>query len=554
MPVLLPNASIGQVSEVMKQQDRIIAAYPEVEMVLGKAGRAETATDNAPVSMVETIILLKPRDRWRDGLTKELIESELDSMLRIPGVRNGWTQPIINRINMLSTGVRTELGVKIYGENLDTLEAYAIRAEQILKSVDGASDVTAERVQGGSFLDITVDDRAIARYGLRLRDVQMLIETAIGGENIGQVIEGRARYPIRVRYQRELRDNVDAIREMLVPIRGGTTGSAPAMATSVSGGMNRSASGDVMRSGGMSGGGMAGGMQEQSPGIGIEAGGFQGTGMDELSALSGGSTHGYVRIGDIARVSHSPGPSMISSENGQLRSVVFLNVRDRDIGSYVDEAEKRLEAGLGLPVGYTYEWSGQYENKRSADARLKIVVPIVLLLIFVMLFMTMRDWGESLLILLTVPLGLVGGIYLLYALDYNFSIAVWVGFISLYGVAVQTGIVMVIYLRQSLDDRLTTAADITHDDINAAAIDGSVERLRPKLMAIATTMIGLAPVMFSDGVGSDVMKPMMTPTIGGLFTAASSTLLLTPVLFAMLKDRALSKGKLERSRMVDWMS
>jgi Cu(I)/Ag(I) efflux system membrane protein CusA/SilA len=245
---------------------------------------------------------------------------------------------------------------------------------------------------------------------------------------------------------------------------------------------------------------------------------------------------------------------MISSENGQLRSVVFLNVRDRDIGSYVGEAETRLNTELRLPAGYTYEWSGQYENKRSADARLKIVVPIVLFVIFVMLFMTMRDWGEALLILVTVPLGLVGGIYLMYALGYNFSIAVWVGFISLYGVAVQTGIVMVIYLRQSLDERLKHSSAITNGDINDAAIDGSVERLRPKLMAIATTLIGLAPVMFSGGVGSDVMKPMMTPTIGGLVTAASSTLLLTPVLFAMMKDRALGKGKLAPSKMVDWMS
>lgn len=498
MPVLLPDASISEVNRVMQAQDRIIANYPEVLHVLGKAGRAETATDNAPLSMIETIVLLKPREEWRPGITKQKIIADLDVQLQIPGVRNGWTQPIINRINMLATGVRTDLGVKIFGPSLDTLERYAIRAETILKTIPGAADVAADRVQGGTFLDIDLDEERAARYGVDLEALQMLIETAIGGENIGQVFEGRARYPIRVRYQRELRDSPDAIREILVPIMAGD-------------GMNR------------------------EPGL------F--TSLDRPS-----TSGGYVRLGDIATVEIHPGPAMIPSENGEMKSTVFLNVRGRDMGSFVEEAKEMLNTSLELPKGYTLQWSGQYENKERAEKRLAIVVPVVFLVIFLLLYLTLRDLKEAAVVMLSVPFALIGGVWLLSILGYNLSVAVWVGFIALYGVAVQTGVVMVVYLHQALDKRLD-AGPVDLGDIHAATVEGALGRLRPKLMTVATSMMGLVPIMFATGVGSDVMKPLVTPMIGGLLTSAVHVLIMTPVLFIMMKERAWKQGTLKRSDM-----
>jgi copper/silver efflux system protein len=327
MPVLLPDASIGEVNRILQIQDRIIAEYPEVDHVLGKAGRAETATDNAPLSMIETVVLLKPRDEWRPGITKQRIIGDLDHLLRIPGVRNGWTQPIINRINMLSTGVRTDLGVKIFGPDLDTLEHFAIRAEEILKRVDGAADVTADRVQGGRFLDITVDEAAIARYGINIADVQMLIETALGGENIGQVIEGRARFPIRVRYERELRDNIEAIERILVPIRSGTDASAMTAGRSAEIAAP-AASGMGGMSAGSAGGGDAAAMPSGSSSVSSAP--F----TSSVTALAAAPSRAYVQLSDVARVELSAGPSMIASEGGELRSVVFLNVRGRDMGGH----------------------------------------------------------------------------------------------------------------------------------------------------------------------------------------------------------------------------
>lgn len=563
MPILLPNASAAEVARVMQEQDRIIASYPEVDHVLGKAGRAETATDNAPLSMIETIILLKPRHTWRPGITKRRILAELDSMVQMPGVRNSWTQPIINRINMLATGVRTELGVKIYGDNLDTLEAYAVRAEGLLRDVRGAVDVAADRIQGGTFLDIRTDQAAAARYGISIGDVQTLIETAIGGENIGQVIDGRARYPIRVRYSRELRDNVEALRNILVPIRGATPMPAASAASGVAGGSMPGGSA-TMGAGGMSVGG--GGMS-------VGGGGMSGAGgasrpptaetavlapplsmAPSVTALANVPAQGYVRLGDIARIEPTPGPAMIASENGQLRSVVFLNVRDRDMGGFINEARNVLDRELRLPTGYTYEWSGQYEDKARAERTLTIVVPVVFLVIYLMLFMTMHDWKEAGVVMLSVPFALVGGVYLIGLLGYNFSVAVWIGFIALYGIAVQTGVVMVVYLHQALDRRLARGGSVTHDDLHDATMEGAIQRLRPKLMTVATAMLGLVPIMFSSGVGSDLMKPLVAPMIGGLLTSAVHVLIVTPVLFMMMKERALKRGALEKSRMAEWMA
>jgi Cu(I)/Ag(I) efflux system membrane protein CusA/SilA len=563
MPVLLPNASITEVSRVMQLQDRIIAGYPEVDHVLGMAGRAETATDNAPVSMIETIVLLKPRDRWRPGITKQRIIADLDRQLQIPGVRNGWTQPIINRINMLATGVRTELGVKIYGDDLDTLEAYAIRAEHLLKQVDGAVDVAADRVQGGSFVDISIDPAAASRYGIGLADVQMLIETAIGGENLGQVLEGRARYPIRVRYQRDLRDDVEDLANILVPIP--TTGAAMSEPGGISGsggtGAGTTGSGAIgggsgaMGSDAMSGGSMgAGSGPVEEPAAAVGGLSLPRGVASSISALNGARIQGYVRLGDVARIELTPGPAMISSENGELRSVVFLNTRDRDMGGFIEDATARLDRDLRLPVGYTYEWSGQYENKQRAERRLTVVIPIVFLVIFLMLYMTMKDWKESAVVMLSVPFALIGGIYLISILGYNFSVAVWVGFIALYGIAVQTGVVMVVYLHHALDHRLATKTLLTHDDLAEATIEGAVQRLRPKLMTVATALLGLVPIMFATGVGSDMMKPLVAPMIGGLLTSAIHVLIMTPVLFIIMKERALKRGELRKSEMAEWMA
>jgi copper/silver efflux system protein len=543
MPVTLPSASITEVNRIMQVQDAIILSVPEVETVLGKAGRAETATDPAPVSMIESIILLKPRDQWRPGMTQNDIVSELDAKLQIPGVRNGWTQPIINRINMLATGVRTDLGVKIFGSNLDTLEQLAIEAEGLLRGVDGAADLYAERTQGGLFLDITIDRDAVARYGVSLADVQDVIEIAIGGENLGTIIEGRQRFPIRVRFDRESRDDIEKLRDLPVPVNV-TAASSPAAGATVAAATNAGASMP-----GMSGMGSPGGGGEASASAPASAGG------DRRMSLSTGA---YVPLGELARIQLVPGPPMIASEDAQLRSIVFLNVRGRDMGSFVEEAKTVLDAGMKLPQGYSLTWSGQYEHQLRARARLQMLMPVVVIIIFVMLYLATKDAKESLVVMFSVPFALIGGVYAIWFLGYNFSVAVWVGFIALFGLAVETGVVMVVYLHEALDRRLLAhhrgeRGPITVDDIREATHEGSVLRLRPKIMTVGTTLIALLPIMWSTGVGTDVMRPLAAPMIGGLITSAIHVLVITPVLFTWMKERALRKGTLEVSRMAGWM-
>ncbi|MFN0158033.1 MAG: efflux RND transporter permease subunit [Bacteroidota bacterium] len=529
MPVTLPSASITEVNRIMQVQDAIIMSIPEVETVLGKAGKAETSTDPAPVSMLESIILLKPKEQWRPGLTKDDIISELDAKLQIPGVRNGWTQPIINRINMLSTGVRTDLGVKIFGKDLDTLEQLAIRAEQILGKVAGAADLYAERTQGGRFLDIKIDREAVARHGINIGDVQDVIETAIGGQNLGTVIDGRQRFPIRVRYARETRNNVEALKNLLVP------------ASTSSGG-----------------GGMSGETTNKPAAMGA-ATAPEASGPNRIRTLQTENSKAfvskrvYIPLGQLASIEMVPGPPMISSENAQLRSIVFLNVRGRDMGGFVGEAKEVLAGELMLPKGYTLQWSGQWENQIRAQNRLMIIVPVVFVIIFMLLYFTFKSWVESALVMLSVPFALIGGVYLQYLLGYNFSVAVWVGYISLYGVAVQTGVMMVVFLHEALDKRLASGGTMTKQDIYDATFEGSALRLRPKLMTVATTLFGLLPIMFSTGVGSDVMKPIAAPSIGGMLTSAIHVLLVTPIIFTMMKEYALKKGTLKVSRMAEWM-
>jgi Cu(I)/Ag(I) efflux system membrane protein CusA/SilA len=539
MPVTMPSASITEVNRILQVQDAIIKSFPEVETVLGKAGRAETSTDPAPVSMIESIILLKPKNQWRSGITKNDIISELDAKLQIPGVRNGWTQPIINRINMLSTGVRTNLGVKIFGKDLDTLERLAIESEQILRKVPGAVDLYAERTQGGLFVDININREAVARYGINVGDVQDVIETAVGGENIGTVIDGRQRFPIRVRYERDYRNNLEALRNLLVPINIGSGASMQTQASSIGAGSNMGSSGSSSMSGSAP-------LTKQA------------AITNAPSSLPRVSSRTYVPLGQLASVSIVPGPPMISSEDAQLRSIVFLNVRGRDMGGFVEEAKSVLSQELRLPAGYTVQWSGQWENQIRAKKRMELLMPIVFLIIFVMLYFTTKDFKEAGVVMLSVPFALIGGVYLVYILGYNLSVAVWVGFIALYGLAVETGVVMVVYLHEALDRKIHDhksgkRGPITMQDIYDATVEGSVLRLRPKIMTVGTAMIGLVPIMWSTGVGADYMRPLAAPMIGGLITSTIHVLIVTPILFSYMKEYALRKGTLEMSKMASWM-
>lgn len=550
MPVTLPNASLPEVNRILQVQDRIIRTLPEVAHVLGKAGRAETATDNAPISMIETIILLKPRKDWRPGMTKKDIIAELDSKLQIPGVRNGWTQPIVNRINMLSTGVRTDIGLKIYGANLDTLESLAIRAEELLKGVDGAADIAAERGQRGAYLDISVKKDAAARYGMTIGDVQDIIETAIGGQNLGVIIEGRMRFPVRARLMSDFRSRPDDLERLIVPVN-----LIPSPSTIPSASQSSSLN---TSNGGASG---MNAMQAASNQGSANQGAAAPTTTSGESLFSGTPSGGrvFVPLGMLADIRIIEAPAMIASENGNLRSVVFLNARGRDMGSVVDDAKVVIERDLTLPTGYSVEWSGQYEHKVRAQRTIALIMPIVFVLIFVLLYFTLKDYKEAGVVMLSVPFALIGGVYTVFALGYNFSVAVWVGFIALYGVATETGVVMVVYLHEALDKRLRAfqrgeQATVTNADIHEAALEGSILRLRPKLMTVLTAMISLVPVMWSDGTGADVMKPLTAPMIGGLLTSAVHVLIVTPVLFVIMKERALKHGKLEVSSMAGWMA
>ncbi|RJQ85424.1 MAG: efflux RND transporter permease subunit [Desulfobacteraceae bacterium] len=517
MPVTNPGISVTEAQRLLATQDRILKSFPEVLTVYGKSGRAETSTDPAPFSMMETTVQLKPRDEWRKvqkeyaflpeimrpaaqwifGAERsmtypELIE-EMDARMQFPGMQNAWTQPIRARIDMLSTGIRTPVGLKIFGPDLDTIQELGISAENILKAVPGTRSVYAERVSGGYFTDIRIDRDAIARYGLTVEDVQDVIQSAIGGMNITRTIEGRERYPVNIRYMRELRDDIEKIKRILVPVSMGA------------------------------GGGMA------------------------LAAASGAQM-AHIPLAQLADIRMTTGPAMIRDEDAMLAGYVFIDVVGRDLGGYVDEAKQAITEKLHLPAGYFLSWSGQYEFQQRAKERLKIVMPVVFFIIFLLLYMTFHSVSEAIVLMLAVLYAMTGGVILQYLLGYNFSVAVWVGYIALYGIAVETGVVMIIYLHEALDKRLRDGT-VTQEDIRTATIDGSVLRLRPKIMTVATTMLGLLPIMWSAGVGADVMKPIAAPIIGGLLTSTVHVLIITPVIFALLKSRELRKGKLKPSEM-----
>ena len=466
MPILSPAVSLNQAHEVLRKQNMILKSFPEVEMVVGKVGRAETATDPAPVNMTETIITLKPKTAWRKGLTKEDLINEMDAALRIPGVTNIWTQPIINRIDMLSTGIRTPLGVKLFGSDLRLLEEKAKEVADAVRTVRGAADVYPEKILGAPYLEIVVKRAEAARYGISVGDIEDMVEMAVGGENLTMTIEGRQRFPVRVRYARELRDNMEAIKRVLVKASNGA----------------------------------------QLP------------------------------LAQLVEFRIAIGPSMISSENGLLQALVLMNVRGRDLGSFVEEAKKVVAEQVKVPTGYFLKWSGQYEDQLRAKQRLQLVVPAVILIIFILLYVTYNSWKEALLVILSLPFALVGGLLFLYLTGYNFSVAVWVGFIALFGTAVETGVIMLIYLREAFDR-------LGRDDPEGAVMEGAVQRLRPKMMTVSAIIFGLVPLMWSTETGSEVMRPLATPVIGGMISSTILVLIVLPVLYLWMKEWELSQAR-----------
>lgn len=481
MPVTLPDISNEEAKRILQVQDKMIKSVPEVDKVLGKAGRASTATDNSPISMIETIIMLKPKSEWRAGVTKNDIINELDAKLQIPGVVNGWTQPIINRINMLATGVRTDVGVKVYGQNLDSIAVVSERVKDALANVPGVKDLYVDPVTGGKYLTIDINREAIGRYGISVDDVNMIVESAIGGNPIGQTIEGRQRFTISVRLAQDYRNSIEQLKR--IPIKTPALGTVP------------------------------------------------------LSA--------------VAEIRFENGPPMIVSENALLRGAVLFNVRDRDLGSTVEEAMQTLNQHLGaLPEGYYLEWSGQYENLIRGRKTLMVILPIVLLIIFISLYLAFHSVREAFFSLITVPFALIGGAYMVYFYGVNLSVAVAVGFIALFGIAVETGIVMVIYLNDAMQQlvklRGNSADTISKEELKEFVIAGAAKRLRPKLMTVCVALFGLIPVLWSTGVGSDVMKPIVLPMIGGVLTSSTHILLVTPLIFLMVKEYELRKlGKLD---------
>ncbi len=481
MPVTLPDVSNSEAKRILQVQDKLIKSVPEVKNVLGKAGRANTATDNSPISMIETIILLKPQSEWRKDISKNDIINELNAKLQIPGVTNGWTQPIINRINMLSTGIRTDVGVKVYGQNLDTIYAFAEKIKRELEGIDGVKDLYVEPITGGKYIDIVVKRDEISRYGLTVDDVNNVVEIALGGMRLTTTVEGRERFSVNARFGQDFRNNLEALRRLQVQT------------------MN----------------------------------------------------YGPVPLDAVADVKITEGPPMINSENAMLRGTVLFNVRERDLGSTVNEAREKLDNMIAkLPKGYFMEWSGQYENLIRSEKTLKMILPIVLFIIFICMYFAFHSAREAFLSLISIPFALIGGAFMIYFWGVNLSVAVAVGFIALFGLAVQTGVVMVIYLndamQQLVEKKGNSKETITNQDLREYIIEGAAKRLRPKLMTVSVSLFALIPILWSHGVGSDVMKPIVLPMVGGVLTSATHILLVTPLIFLMAKEYELRKhGKID---------
>jgi Cu(I)/Ag(I) efflux system membrane protein CusA/SilA len=470
MPIADPSISLEENTKIAAKQNAALMSLPEVAYVVAKVARADTSTDPAPLNMTETIVHLKPRERWRGGMTLDRLRADMGRAVQMPGVSNIWTMPIINRIDMLTTGIRSEVGVKVFGTDLTTLEDAARRVADVVRRVPGASNVYPEQVTSGQYLNIEVDRAAAARYGIGVGDVQQVIETAIGETTLTTTIEGRRRFPVRVRYSSEYRADPDMLGQVLVASPRGL----------------------------------------------------------------------QIPLSELARIEHVRGPAMISSENGLLLATVLLNVQGRDVGGFVDEARARVVKEVSLPAGYYVAWSGRWENQEHARQRLQLVLPIVLVVIFVLLYFTYHSAAEAAHVLLAVPFALTGGVYLLWLLGYNFSVAVWVGFIALFGTAVQTGVVMVIYLEEAVArKRHQMGGALTREALRDAVVDGALLRLRPKVMTVSTVVAGLLPIMWSTRVGSEVMKPLATPVLGGMVSSLLHVLVVTPVIFFWLHERRL---------------
>ncbi|HUR92205.1 MAG TPA: CusA/CzcA family heavy metal efflux RND transporter [Gemmatimonadaceae bacterium] len=467
MPSLFPGVGTAQAKQILQQRDAALARIPEVKMVLGKVGRAESATDMAPMSMIETLAILKERDDWREGVDYDSVVAEMNATVKTPGVANMWSMPIKNRLDMLATGIKTPVGIKVYGPDLNVLDSIGKQIEGLLPSVEGTNSVFAERAVGGRYLDIDVDRAAAARYGMTGDDVQMAMATAVGGMAAGTVIEGRARYGVLVRYPRELRGDAEQIGNALVATPSGA----------------------------------------------------------------------QVPLGQLARIGVTRGPTLIKSENAYLNSIVYVDVRDRDVGSYVGDAKKLLAERVKLPAGYRLEWSGQFEAMERVGQRLRIVVPITLAIIFLLLFFHFGSVVESAIVMLSLPFALVGGVWLMWILGYNQSVATAIGFIALAGVAAQTGVVMLLYLDHAHHDRLKGGTPMSRSDIDAAIEYGAVERVRPKMMTVVAIIAGLLPILWSQGTGADVMKRIAAPMVGGMITSTVLTLVVIPAIYSLWKER-----------------
>ena len=471
MPTTLPGISITKAGELLQQTDRIIRTFPEVEQVLGKVGRAETATDPAPLSMIETTIKLKPRSEWRPGMTPEKLIEEMNNAIDVPGLTNAWTMPIKTRIDMLSTGIKTPVGIKIAGPDLAELERLGKSVEAVVRRLPGTLDAYAERVMGGNYLDFRIDRDAIARYGLTVRDVQDVIQTAIGGTNITTTIEGLERYPVNLRYSRELRDDLPSLKAVLVPTPAGP----------------------------------------------------------------------QIPLGRLAHIEYAMGPPSIKSEAGKPNAWVYVDIRDVDVGSYVDAARRAVVEQVDVPPGYTIAWSGQYEYLQRAEQRLALVIPATLLLIAMIVYVSRKSVFETLLVILGAPFAVTGAIWLLYLLDYNLSIAVWVGMIALAGLYAETATVLLLYLNVSVREYRERGALTNRAALAEAIKEGTVKRVRPILMTIATDILGLLPLLWSTGSGADVMKRIATPLVGGVATAGLFVLLVYPVVYYLWHARSLER-------------
>ncbi|RMH63575.1 MAG: efflux RND transporter permease subunit [Calditrichaeota bacterium] len=471
MPITDPGLSITKAKEILQQTDKIIKSFPEVHHVFGKIGRAESATDPAPLSMIETTIMLKPRDEWRPGMTLDKLVKEMDAAIRFPGLTNAWTMPIKTRIDMLSTGIKTPIGIKIMGPDLETLSRLGEEITSVLKGVKGTLSVFADKAVGGNYFDLNIKREEAARYGLTVGGVQEVIMSAIGGMNVTHTVEGLERYPVNVRYKRELRDNIEALKRVLIPT----------------------------------------------------------------------PTGAQIPLSYVADIEIKKGPPVIKSENARTTAWLYVDIRDMDVGTYVQNARKVVDENVPFPEGYSIVWSGQYEYMERAQKRLQLVVPITLVIIFLLLYFNFKNIGESLIVMLSLPFSLVGGIWYLYILGYNFSVAVGVGFIALAGVAAETGVIMLIYLDQAYNTMKKSGRMRNMKDLYHAIIEGAVNRVRPKMMTVMAIMAGLIPIMWGSGTGSQVMKRIAAPMIGGMVTSTLLTLIVIPVIYELYKGREVRK-------------